>query len=87
MSTSDEEGSFKLRPPYRRGRSLCVRLIGGVCDPKPPKNVGTSKKTTEQSCLNILLSEEAVAKGVVNVLVEKTLLAQERRLYWPYSKS
>ena len=86
MSTS-EVGSFKLRPPYCRGRSLCVRLIGGVCNPNLPKNVGTSKKTTEHSCLNAVLSEEAVAKRVVNVLVEKTLLAQERRLYWLSSKS
>jgi hypothetical protein len=87
MSTSNKMGSFKLRPPYCRGRSLRVCLIGGVCNPKPPKNVGTSTKTTEQSCLSVLLSEEAVAKRVVNVLVEKTLLAQERRLYWPSSKS
>jgi hypothetical protein len=86
MSTSDEVGSFELRPPYA-GETLRVRSIGSVCNPKPPKNVGNLKKRTEQSCLNVLIREEAVDERVVNILDEKTLLAQVRRLYWPSSKS
>jgi hypothetical protein len=85
MWTSGEVGSFEFQPPYAR-ETLGVRLIGGICNPKPSKNVGNSKKRTEQSCLIILLSEEAVAERVVNILVEKTLLAQVCRLYWPSSK-